>query len=158
MSGSSVPVAAWACGQCSRVHRDQSEADDCCKCSGCGEKFHHENSYGSVCDRCEYGRNIRHARDAIVRAQEEWTRSHARLKALLEKPPPGKRRPRTPLPSPPPTKPVPYVHPDGREDSSAWSELYEVRDWLLDNDRNDLAAKVTRGIDRTGGGHPSISK
>lgn len=155
-------VTAWRCGQCGNVHEHRQDADDCCKCSECGEKFLHENNYGSVCGRCEYGRNVRNARDAVTRAQDDWNRGHARLRELLDNPPPGKRRPKLPAPSPPPAVPVPYVHPDGTVDASAWSPMYEVRDFLLEqakgfhgqivSDCRRLADDLTSAIKRAGGG------
>jgi hypothetical protein len=162
--GESVPINAWSCCQCHSVHRERSEADACCKCMECGEKFPRQNNYSCVCDRCEYGRNVRHARDAVARAQEDWARNHTRLTNLIDNPPPGKKRPKQPAPPLPPKETVPYVHPDGTVDSSAWAPMYEVRDWLrglgasldgqtdMANDCVGMANKLTMGIKATGGG------
>jgi hypothetical protein len=95
MTIESILVSAWKCGMCDRVHAEQSGADDCCKCSGCGNKFdHNDNMYRSRCDACEYGSNVREARKALERAEYDVKRSRDRLENLINNPPPGKKRPK----------------------------------------------------------------
>jgi len=89
-----VPVQAWACGCCKRLHTTTVEADDCCKCGECGIKFQHEHNYGSICDPCMYGGRIREARREVAREAGELRHSIARLRGLVLSPPEGKKAPR----------------------------------------------------------------
>ena len=167
----SIEVQAWACSQCRSVHASQHEADECCQCESCGEKFARSNSYGRTCESCDYGTNLRNARANVERCAESWRHAQRYLNDLWSKPPSAKKRSRVQL-SPEATNDVPetpYIGDDGVMDSSAWAPLREVCDWLemlattieresngsqdsISQDARRLAGKLARAIPRLGGG------
>jgi hypothetical protein len=164
MSTESVSVPGWGCGLCGAVHGTKDDADRCCTCTGCGAKFQKSASYDSRCDSCDYGQDLRSARDACERAERDLKNTHERLKRLIDNPPAGKKRPKLGAPPMPPIPCVPYVHPDGTVDPTPWAPLYEARDFLADlatslaghtelaDECRDMSEKVTRGIKDVGGG------
>lgn len=82
----SKSVQAWACALCGSVHGERVDADKCCQCSECRGKFEREYAYSSsVCDGCNWGRNVRSARADIRRHQELLDSSKKHLSELLAK-------------------------------------------------------------------------
>lgn len=80
-------VSAWACGMCRSLHETFSEANGCCRCSGCGGKFKRRTHYTSQCDGCAWGQSVRGARADIRRAREQLASNEKRLADLLAKKP-----------------------------------------------------------------------
>lgn len=89
-----VSVKAWACGMCAHVHADKEDADECCKCSDCGEKFERAGHYGSTCDACMYGSRLRECRKDVAREANDLRHCIARLRGLVATPPDGKKAPK----------------------------------------------------------------
>lgn len=89
----SLRVDAFACSQCTDVHKERGDADACCVCTDCGSKFEKNSAYGSRCGHCSYGANLREARSRVRRAEEELRRSNQQLNYLLanKKPPKGSK-------------------------------------------------------------------
>lgn len=85
---------AWSCGLCAKVYADKKEADSCCTCSNCGEKFV-ADYYGSTCDSCLYRGRLRYARDDLERKTGELRSALNHLRGMIENPPKGKKRPKT---------------------------------------------------------------
>jgi hypothetical protein len=88
-----IPVSAWACAMCEKVHAERDDADECCRCGDCGEKFPHDG-FGNTCDGCMYGRRLRTGRDDVKRNADHLRSSLANLRGLIENPPNGKQRPK----------------------------------------------------------------
>jgi hypothetical protein len=90
-----VAVQAYACGMCAQVHKDEGDADACCKCTQCGEKFEREGvSYSHTCDGCMYGTRVRECRKDVAREADSLRHAISRLRGLIAHPPSGKKAPK----------------------------------------------------------------
>ena len=90
-------VQAFACGKCERVHKAEAEADACCTCEKCHRKFDRLlTGYNPLCPRCRWGNNLRDARSALRRAQQEVIDGGRLVCELLDARPPRARAPAEP--------------------------------------------------------------
>lgn len=94
MTTDSKSVTAWACSLCQRVHAEKEDADKCCECDECGQKFAHDVGYQPRCDSCQYGSQLREVRKSVERAKRDLKNNEERLERLVNNPPAGKRRPK----------------------------------------------------------------
>ena len=85
-------TACFICTMCDAPHRLLRDAEACCRCQTCGEKFPRE-SYGSDCGHCLYGYQLREARKTVRREEEGLADAKRRLADLLatKRPPKGSK-------------------------------------------------------------------
>lgn len=86
-------VECFVCDVCGQPHRARCNAVDCCKCITCGTKFDHRGHYGSECGSCSYGSQLREARKAVTRAEEQLASATRRRQELLRMKRPAKGSP-----------------------------------------------------------------